>query len=152
MRHMTSSGQNRPPAFIPAGDLLNRLAARGRPNIAKIASLVSFAPETRVFFPGSAVDRIFVHHSGTATLCEYDKSFDMSYSKPVSPGSIYGVVELLAEKQFSDELRTISDCEFYVIERSSFIELLRNDPEICFELVTILAKHLDETVRSVKNG
>lgn len=152
MHHMTSSGHNRPPAFIPVGDLLSRLAVSDRPDIAKIATLVTIPPDTRVFFPGSTVDRIFVHLSGTGMLCEYDHSFEMSFSKPVNPGAIYGVIELLADKGFSDELRTVSECEFYMIERTAFIDLLKAEPDICFELATILAKHLDETVRSVKEN
>ncbi len=75
-----------------------------------------------------------------------------TYSKPANPGAIYGVIELLAERGFSDELMSISECEFYIIEHSKFVELLRNDPEICFELATMYADIWMTLLGAVKSG
>jgi CRP-like cAMP-binding protein len=57
-------------------------------------------------------------------------------------GDIFGEIGLLDGNPRAADAVAVTDCELYVLHRSDFLQLMREDPEIAFRLIEILGLHL----------
>lgn len=66
-------------------------------------------------------------------------------SRQLGPGSVVGLPATLSDSTYSLTAEVIEDSEFIFIQAAALNELLRQQPQLCFDIMQILAEELTET-------
>ena len=65
--------------------------------------------------------------------------------REVGPGSVVGLPAALSDSRYSLTAEILDDCRLSFLSRQSLLDLLRQKPELCFQVMSILAEELTQT-------
>jgi CRP-like cAMP-binding protein len=96
----------------------------------------SVAPGTVLLAEGETSGLLFVLIEGEVEILK--GTFQIN--TVADPGAIFGEISLLLGKPHMATVRAVSDCRVHVVEGGA--DFLKSNPEITFELSTLLAQRL----------
>ena len=96
----------------------------------------SFRPGSVLLAEGETSGLLFVLIEGEVEILK--GTFQIA--TVADPGAIFGEISLLLGKPHMATVRAVSDCRLHVIEGGA--DFLKSNPEIAFELSTLLAQRL----------
>ncbi|HEX3100988.1 MAG TPA: cyclic nucleotide-binding domain-containing protein [Pyrinomonadaceae bacterium] len=135
---------------ITATDLFSGLSESGHATLTAMMQSKHFEPNQQVFAAGDSPRNIYLLDRGHADLID-DKRHQMSSTHDlVGPDQLFGITEMLSGRNFETGLRTISPCDFYIIERDDFFAFLHNQPDICYRLASMIGSLYSEALRNLK--
>ena len=85
-----------------------------------------------ITYIGGLSSVIYLLKEGKAQLSFDDDLSSKKNSRPVAKKEIIGLRQLFADTPSEICLETLSVCHFEIIERTGFINFLKNEPQICF--------------------
>jgi len=88
---------------------------------------------------GSVVDSVFILNAGTAEILAPGSDGERQMIRTVAPGEILGLTEALAGTASDFAISSANESVFTEIPREEFITFLRKDPDMCFDLVSMMA-------------
>lgn len=94
--------------------------------------------------------KIYVHSKGEIGLTDMDGAKHAIVYCPAAPDRIYGLVEALTDTEFVLGIRTITGCEFDVIERNELINFIHERPAVSFRLAAILSHLYQQALTSIR--
>lgn len=65
--------------------------------------------------------------------------------REVGPGSVVGLPATLSDASYSLTAQVVEDCRLIFVSRQSLIDLLRQKPDLCFQVISILTEELTQT-------
>lgn len=105
---------------------------------------VQRARGTYLFRRGDAVTGIFLISRGTVRL-GLDGDPAGFPSRDVGPGSVVGLPASLSDSSYSLTAEVSEDAELVFLSRQRLLDLLREKPELCFQVMSILTEELTQT-------
>jgi CRP-like cAMP-binding protein len=66
-------------------------------------------------------------------------------SRHVGPGSVVGLPGTLSDSTYSLTAEVVEDAELVVLSRERLLDLLREKPHLCFQVMNILTEELTQT-------
>lgn len=122
-------------------DLADRSAFAGE--------IILIEPNDKAVRFHDAPRRLLVLRSGRASYSSLDGSGRVMFDK-VPSNRLLGVIEALSGVRLDFEITAVTRCEFMVIGRTEFLELLKKSPPLCFRLAEILSRKNLETLRAIR--
>ena len=99
---------------------------------------------TYLFRRGEPVTGIFLITEGVVRL-GLDGNPAGFPSREVGLGSVVGLPATLSDSSYSLTAEVLEDCRLTFLSRQSLLELLRQKPELCFQVMSILTEELAQT-------
>jgi CRP-like cAMP-binding protein len=99
---------------------------------------------TFLFRHGDRVVGAFLITKGAVRL-GLEKARRGLLSRELSPGSVVGLPATLSDSTYSLTAEVIEDSEFIFIPAGTLNDLLRQQPQLCFDVMQILTEELTET-------
>jgi CRP-like cAMP-binding protein len=65
--------------------------------------------------------------------------------REVGCGSVVGLPATLSDANYSLTAEVLDDCRLIFLSRQSLLDLLRQKPELCFQVMSILTEELTQT-------
>jgi signal transduction histidine kinase len=112
--------------------------------IANGGATVQFGPNCRLFTQGEPGDALYVILNGSVRVHTQDDAGNQVDLRTLSSRDSFGEVAVLDGGPRSASVSTMTTCEFFVLGRDAFVELLPRSPGL---LVAVL-KNLTATVRA----
>ena len=122
--------------LVAPDELITQIAAIGTP--------VERARGTYLFRRGEPVTGIFLIFDGVVRL-GLDPNPAGIPSREVGPGSVVGLPAALSDSRYSLTAEVIKECRLVFLPRQSLIDLLRQKPDLCFHIMSILSEELGQT-------
>jgi CRP-like cAMP-binding protein len=104
---------------------------------------------TYLFRRGEPVTGIFLIVEGVVRL-GLDGNPASFPSREVGPGSVVGLPATLSDSSYSLTAEVLEDCRLAFLSRQSLLDLLRQKPELCFQVMSILTEELTQTRTSLE--
>ena len=118
--------------------------------LASRAKTVKVGSNVRVFADRSPARAVYFLKSGRAGLVNC--AFRSVLASPDGPHPFFFLLETLTKANSEGELRTITPCEFGVLECDDLCRFLRDQPEVCFNLARAVSQLYQITVRQIVEG
>jgi CRP-like cAMP-binding protein len=99
---------------------------------------------TYLFRRGEPVTGIFLIIEGVVRL-GLDGNPAGFPSREVGLGSVVGLPATLSDSNYSLTAEVLEDCRLTFLSRQSLLDLLRQKPELCFQVMSILTEELAQT-------
>ena len=99
---------------------------------------------TYLFRRGDAVTGIFLLAQGAVKL-GLDGDPASFPSRHVGPGSVVGLPATLSDSTYSLTAEVVEDAELVFLSRERLLDLLREKPHLCFQVMNILTEELTQT-------
>jgi CRP-like cAMP-binding protein len=99
---------------------------------------------TFLFRRGDAVTGIFLISSGAVRL-GLDEEPAAFPARHIGPGSVMGLPAALSNAPYSLSAEVLEDSELVYLARERLLDLLREQPKLCFQVMNILAEELTHT-------
>jgi CRP-like cAMP-binding protein len=100
---------------------------------------LTFEPESLVLSSGDIPQKLYLLRRGRAILIK-ERELRYDFVTPVEPGCIYGMVEALSGDSFEYSMKTVTQCDFGVIDKDNFLGRMSNDPVMCFRLAQTMGR------------
>ncbi len=134
-----------------AADLIGGLDPQDRRELKMLKKRLNLKPGNFLVKTGEMTDRIFVHRSGmiqTIPLIGFDRYIDR---RDGESEFVYGMTEALSGKGFEFSIKSISNAEFDVIEKSDLIEFIRHRPELIHQLSVCLSALYERALEKLRD-
>ena len=99
---------------------------------------------TYLFRRGEPVTGIFLIVEGVVRL-GLDGNPASFPSREVGLGSVVGLPATLSDSSYSLTAEVVEDCRLTFLSRQNLLDLLRQKPELCFQVMSILTEELTQT-------
>lgn len=99
---------------------------------------------TFLFRRADAVTGIFLISKGAVKL-GLDGDPASFPSRHVGPGSVVGLPATLSDSTYSLTSEVVEDAELVFLSRERLLDLLREKPHLCFQVMNILTEELTQT-------
>ena len=120
-----------PASFIADPDLLRALDRRATP--------VDCRAERILFSQGDAPVGLYILKSGQATLILHSPSGEPVNSILAAAGSLLGLPAVVSDSPYSLTGIAQSSAHVSFLPRGEFLALMKSDPAIAFQILTVLA-------------
>lgn len=137
--------------LISVEELLGKLDPRVHLDFISIEKPLRILPDKIVFAVGDQPHYIYIHRRGRAVLFQNEGNDRIIYACPTGPSFIYGLVESLSGNAFEMGIRTLTECEFDVIDRDDTISFFQNRLAPCFRLTEILSRLYQHALQSINS-
>ena len=131
------------PTLAAPSDLKQQLIASG--------SRVQRARRSFLFRRGDAVSGIFLIVNGTVEL-RLDERPTALPPQHLGPGSVLGLPAALSNSPYSLNAEVLEDSELIFLPRERLVELLREQPQLCFRVMNLLSDELIQTRSSLEQA
>lgn len=121
-------------AFAASAQLCSALRALGAAQEAEAG--------TMLFRQGEEVRGVYVVNTGTVRLSLVDTGTGSVSDRFAQGGSVIGLPATMAGNPYSLSAEVRSSAEVVFVARDKVLELLREQPALCFEVVEILAQEV----------
>jgi len=145
------SSNNFFPPPISAGELFSGASKPGQDFPGTSVHRKHFGAKQDVFLPGDKAACVFIMRSGDAVMIDKDVRHTSPAICPSGEVPMFGIPELLGGGKFEIGLRTLSECEFDIIDKQDFVNFVSDDPKVCFRLAAIISSLYQEAVNQLKN-
>jgi CRP-like cAMP-binding protein len=99
---------------------------------------------TFLFHRGDAVTGIFLIASGAVEL-RLDERPTALPPQHLGPGSVLGLPAALSNSAYSLSAEVLEDSELVFLPREGLLALLREQPQLCFPVMSLLSDELSQT-------
>ena len=140
-----------PYGIISVDELLTGLYRCHCHSLASIGQHVMVPRDQTVFAIGDEPKRIFVHCSGRVLVHWKDGMALTIDACPAGENRIYGLVESLSGQAFDIGMTTVTNSEFYVIDRDELFIFLQDQPVLCFRLAEVLSRICQSALQTIKS-
>ncbi len=104
-----------------------------------------------IYQPGDIDDSLYYIHAGKVKLAYLDESGRKLTLTILGEGEIFGEMVLIGRKERDLLAQVLQDAVIYEIERSRFLELLREKPELALEVMELFGKRTQEIERKLED-
>lgn len=104
-----------------------------------------------VYQPGDVDDSLYYIESGKVKLAYLDESGRKLTLMILGAGEIFGEMVLIGRRRRDLMAQVLQDAVIYEIERTRFLELLREQPELTFEVMELFARRTEELERKLED-
>lgn len=104
-----------------------------------------------IYQPGDIDDSLYYIHSGKVKLAYLDESGRKLTLTILGEGEIFGEMVLIGRKERDLLAQVLQDAVIYEIERSRFLELLREKPELTLEVMELFGRRTQEIERKLED-
>lgn len=125
---------------IPQESLSIGLPPNCRGSLAAIEKRVLLEPNAAVIKNDDLSDHVFILRQGRALIYVNAPTEEHEASDPVAANEYHGIIEALSGELFRYEMKSVTRCEFGIIDRVDLLSALSRDSELCFRLATILSR------------
>src|SRR5262249_31380382 len=87
----------------------------------------------------SRTNSVFILNEGSAEILVPDINSNLQAVRQVASGEMLGLTESLAGAERDFCVRSISECVFTEISREELVKFLQQEPDMCFELASMMA-------------
>jgi len=108
-----------------------------------------YRTNTVIIEKGDDANSLFILRQGQVKAYVADDSGKEIVLNQQGPGAILGELALLADIPRTASVMTIEDCDFLVLTKRSFMQCLKDHPNIAFNLIRALAKQVQSLTDSV---
>jgi len=115
------------------------------------ARVYSYRSRQEIFRKGSAGLGLLVVLKGSVRISSLGPDGDQLFLNLVREGEVFGEMTLLDGKERTADATAASDCELLLIDRRTFVPLLRANPEIALRLLAVLCERLRHTTEQVED-
>ena len=122
--------------LVAPDELKTHLAAIGTP--------IQRARGSYLFRHGEPVTGIFLIFEGVVRL-GLDPNPAGLPSRELGPGSVVGLPATLSDSRYSLTAEVLEDSRLIFLLRQTLLELLRQKPDLCFHIMSILTEELAQT-------
>jgi CRP/FNR family transcriptional regulator len=95
-----------------------------------------------VFSEGDEASGFYVMLSGRAKVFKLSSEGKEQILHIIGPGEPFGEVPMFAGEQFPANAETIEECRILFFPRADFMELVRREPSLAMNMLSILSKRL----------
>jgi CRP/FNR family transcriptional regulator, cyclic AMP receptor protein len=132
------------PIFAALGpELVDRLGPHAIPK--------SVPQGTVIFSKGDTGTSLFVVRSGTVRISSPSGQEKSAVLNLIRAGEIFGEIALLDGGERTADAIAVTDCDFIIIDRRSFLPLIRSQPDAALKLIELLCSRLRRTSEQVEN-
>ena len=137
---------------LTADRLFGDLSLQAGEALGKIKLTEKLAPGTMICTAGRSAEGLYVLREGRAAW-----SFETGPGRRrpwrfAAPLEVVGVTEALGGQPFEASLETLTPCVVERIATNDFLALLGAEPQLCFELVKLLAANLQTGFRHLRSA
>ena len=120
--------------FAASSNLCNGLSTCGEPQLVE--------PGATLFRQGEAAKGLYVVKSGKVQLSLADPDGGVTPDRLAQEGCVLGLPATMTGNPYTLTARIEDRSEVVFVEREKALDLFRNDPTLCFEVVEILAQEV----------
>ena len=113
-----------------------------------VAKKRAFRQGEQVISAGARSTCVHILDHGSAEVLIPDDDGEVRSIREIAPGEMLGLTESLAGTAWVFSVRSMNDSVFLEIPRNEFVTFLRNEPNICFELSSLMAAAFIECFRA----
>jgi CRP/FNR family transcriptional regulator, cyclic AMP receptor protein len=129
------------------GDLV--VSPEMREQLLCLATCTSKAKGTILFRHGEAVRGLFLIRSGKVSLA-LDGANASFPSRILGAGSVVGLPATVAGSPYSLTAQVVEDAELAFVPRDAVVDCLRQNPDLCFEVMDMLSGEISGTRFALK--
>lgn len=105
---------------------------------------LELAAGTFLFRRGEPVKGVFLVHAGVVRL-GLEEDLPAFPSRKIGAGAVLGLPATLSDSPYSLSAQVLEDSTFVYLSRECLLGLLRDQHQLCFEVMRILTDELTET-------
>ena len=109
-----------------------------------IGSRIQKSRGSFLFRRGDEVSGIFLISEGTVRL-GLERDPPGFPARHLGSGSVVGLPATLSDGPYSLTAEVLEDSQFVFVSRQRLLDLLRDKPQLCFHVMTILSEELSQT-------
>jgi CRP-like cAMP-binding protein len=117
--------------------------------LGRLASPVSRQKGSVLFRRGENVSGVFLIRKGKVSM-ELDAADGIYPPRTFGPDSILGLPATLSGTPYSLTARTTEPSELDFVPRQAVLNMLRDKPSLCFQVMALLSEEIVETRSSIK--
>lgn len=136
--------------FLKEIPLFSELTEKQLELLGKIAIVRKYPKGTMVFTPFDKGEFFFVLKSGAVKISKISSGKEQVIKVFTKP-SVFGEAASFTGDNFPAWAETIKESEVILIPRKSFIQILKEDPEIGMKLLSVMAKRLIHLTKVIEN-
>jgi len=129
-------------ALLRQVPILSRLAPESLNALAEVAHYKHLAPNEELFHKGDRGAQLYVIAKGRLKVGTNSVDGARVVFNIMDPGEVFGELALLSGGVRTGTVTAVDDCELLGIDRRSFLELLRAQPNVAIELLGVLAERV----------
>jgi len=115
-------------------------------------SLVRKYPKNMILFmEGDESSHLYIIKKGKVSVSVADDEGRQVILNYMADGEYFGELSLVDGRPRSATITTVTNCEFIVISRNSFLDLLKTNPDFVLVIAMALAQKVRELTESVKD-
>jgi CRP-like cAMP-binding protein len=128
--------------FLGQTALLQNLSEQSLKQVADIGTLQSFQAGGLLFADGDECQGSFIVLEGQVKVFKYAETGREQIMGMLGPGEYLAGVPAFDGRRYSANAVALDSLQVLFLPRESFLELLRRDPTLSFNLLTIFSHHL----------
>ena len=128
--------------------LFEGLIEEQKQDLALISRRLHFAREQRIFSEGDEGNGLYVVLTGQVKIFKMSPAGKEQILHIFGPGNPFGEIAMFAGESFPANADAFSDCRVLFIPRNGFIECVRKDPSLAFNMLAVLSRRLRKFCRS----
>jgi CRP-like cAMP-binding protein len=128
--------------FLGQTALLQNLSDQSLEQVASIGTLQSFQAGDLLFADGDECQGSFIVLDGQVKVFKYAETGREQIMGMLGPGEYLAGVPAFDGRRYSANAVALDSLQVLFLPRESFLELLRRDPTLSFNLLTIFSHHL----------
>ncbi len=129
--------------------LFSDLSSKDLNELARNLKEVSYPKDTPVFFEGEHGDTLFLIKKGLAKIYHTSRDGRTKTLSLIKQGNFFGEMSILTDKGRSASAATITACDFLVMGRTEFYNLVEKNPSIPFRIIHTLCERLTQANRQI---
>jgi signal transduction histidine kinase len=103
--------------------------------LVRVGHTESLAADRTVFLEGDRADRLYVILRGDVRITRRDENGDTVELSQLGPGAFFGELALFDGGARSATVSTVTACEFFVLGRERFVDLLSQSPQLLSDVL-----------------
>ncbi len=137
---------------ISADELFCDLPLKTKQSLASLKQTKKVLKGEIVTQIGSFSSFIYLLQNGKAQMSLKNNLGMKKNIRLVEKKEIIGLKHLFANAPGEMFLETLSPCDFEIIKQTDFIEFLKNEPQICFRLASLLSLNIQLSYETFSNS
>jgi CRP/FNR family transcriptional regulator, cyclic AMP receptor protein len=132
------------PIFGALGpELINRLGPHAIPKRVPQGAII--------FSKGDTGTNLFAVRTGTVRISSPSGQEKSAVLNLIHAGEVFGEIALLDGGERTADAFAVTDCDLIIIDRRSFLPLVRSQPDVALKLIELLCSRLRRTSEQVEN-
>jgi CRP/FNR family transcriptional regulator len=122
--------------------LFEGLSANQKEDLSLISRKLHFSREQRIFSEGDEGSGLYVVAAGQVKIFKMSPAGKEQILHIFDPGNPFGEIAVFAGESFPANAEAFTDCTVLYFPRHGFIECVRKDPSLAFNMLAVLSRRL----------